>query len=210
MLRFATQLPINRVIAKHFCKPHVLPHRDIVDRYSAGETRASLVQSALTKEAPESPAKQFFAVPDDLQHDPSWWVMPWASLRKPSLAWRDRREKKLKRLHVFLDMLETIAVSGWDWRQSGPLPAHLLQKPNGDTVAICLDGHHRLAVLSYLIETGSLEDKVFIKVLERIKQENRDSDYLVRESDGQIIANSPSWFSLAFIVAESRMPTKQS
>lgn len=159
---------------------------------------------------PKRRGGQFLNVPPDLSEPPEWWVMPWANMRKSAFADEAaRRAKKVDNLHKFLALLTTVRNHGYSWKISGPIRVHLLIRADGEQVAINLDGHHRLAVLSYLIDHGYAADEVYVRPVETVIEETADNPEemerqgasdtrLIRQSDGVIVPREPSWFDLAF------------
>lgn len=213
----AEKLSISQIVTKHFCKPSELPHRKIVEHFfnKSNLKNKDIAYSYSSFDymncQPISGDRQFYRKPSDLMGAPEWWVMPWANMRKDRLSPYSRKIKKDNNLRKYINLLDDVENNGFRWTLSGPIRVHLLIKRNGEVIAINLDGHHRLALLSYLIDHKIIKDLIYVTPVQTIiesppiVQKENESKNLIRISDGALLNNSPSWFELAFTVAKMQV-----
>ena len=93
----------------------------------------------------------FAHLPEGLDREPIWWLMPWGgTVRKPDFNKEKRIEVKKHYSAKFIELLKSIEKNGFVIDKKFRPPVHQLIKGE-QTAYILQDGHHRSAIFSYLV-----------------------------------------------------------
>ena len=96
----------------------------------------------------------FYSLPKVLDKPPIWWLMPWGGvIRKPNFLREARISAKNTYTERFLKLLKSIEKKGFILDKKFLPPVHHLRSGN-QSAFILQDGHHRSAVLHYLLRNN--------------------------------------------------------
>lgn len=170
--------PIDRIIGKSFAAPRQLAHYRLLEAYERdGRDGFDWRQSDYVRRARANAsdvARSFDALPDGLEVQPSWWVMPWAAypLKKGTADPELVERKALEKMAEFFDLYESIKAQGYLAPRGGAIKGYILQHPSWGAVFNQIDGHHRMAILTFLRDRGQLsENSVRVLPLQTIERD---------------------------------------
>lgn len=162
--------PIDRIIGKSLASPNRLAHYRLLEQYERyGRDGVDWRESDYVRRARANASdatRSFDALPEGLDVQPTWWVMPWAKhpLKKGAVDPDVVEGKALQKINEFFDLYESIRIQGYQVGKGGAIKGYLLNSPNNGAVFNQIDGHHRLAILTFLRARGQLASDV-IRVL---------------------------------------------
>lgn len=147
---------IESICARTYARWPELPHYNICKTFFEEGPQAALAIGGYTNTYDlQDECSLFFRRPARLLQKPIWWLMPWGGIRKrvPTNI-EQRRINNDQAFIKFMNLLKSVADRGFLLKSlhNNPIPVHELTF-EGQSVYIAQDGHHRLSLLSYLIDT---------------------------------------------------------
>ncbi len=121
-----------------------------------------------------------------------------------SRAAAESEKEKLERVKKFQSLIDSVLSKGFSYNESGPFNGYLLIHPAKGEVFIILDGHHRLALLSYLSNKNAEDPKnikvpiKIVKIIEREKLLNYEITQSLIEKGIFTESDVYKWFDNAF------------
>lgn len=198
---FSKKFPLQRILNKHFEPGHLSPHYEIINLYLQNGKAINIKETKYWDRG-----ELFYKLPKNLDCEPIWWIMPWAYTPKENKSPSEKHEKKLKQSEKFFNLIDDVIKNGYSFYKSGPFNGYLLHHPDHGQVFIIVDGHHRLAMLSYLNNIGLGYDKIPIKIIEHYHYDYLINYPIVQKliAGGYFTKNDAyKWFNNAYWYIES-------
>jgi len=163
--------PLRRMVSKYFLPVHLNAERKVVDLYIRyGRDGFDIMQTRyyqLRTAQLDWSAAGVAHLPEGLDRQPIYWVMPWCYKRRE--PGRDNTPGRIAAFPEtyarFTALIDSILAEGFNSGMSA-IPGYLLSHPDHGDVFIYVDGNQRMGVLSYLAEhtlDGDLEVPVEVR-----------------------------------------------
>ena len=147
------EVPVELMVNKYFLPAAQSAEREFADRVAAGgEADAeSSRYFRLRTAADDWRAPGQASLPEGLEREPDYWVVPWACKpRRPDPAERDARRRAFPDLERrFRDLRDSLASRGFD-PALGRVRAFRLIHPEHGEVYQYIDGNQRVGVMAHL------------------------------------------------------------
>jgi len=162
-------LPIDCMVCKGFAAPEQTNHYRFLEEYEHDKDTfdpesTEYFQSIITDSRGD--LSEFYLLPDNLDIQPVWWIMPWGQkVRAPKQrASSERRIQATAHVQKLIGIYESIKKNGYSPWKGGAMSGYILEHPDKGSVFNYIDGHHRLAALSFL-KNNNLCNTTRIRVL---------------------------------------------